>query len=429
MNLFLLQKKLWNNQKPMTQKTSYIRDPIHNSIAISAGEKAVIGTAVFQRLRNIKQLGFLDFAFPAATHSRYVHSLGAMVFATKMFEQLFAPDFWPTATWQRTRQAVRLAAMLHDLGHPPLSHTTESLMPPIRELDPNNQSSRQAKHEDYTVLLLLQSELSAVIRQEFDLDPVVVAAIINAEYDNKFFVVNGADFGPVLRQIISSDLDADRMDYLLRDSYFCGVNYGKFDSDWLITNLTLAPKENSYYMGIKSRALLSLADYFFSRLQMFHSVYFHHTPIIMEKMLERFFKSGEFQLPKDLGAYALTDDIDLWSALKKSHNPWAQRICARRPYLVLQEQVLADDEEDRATPVAMAALEEAGIDAIFARSKAAGALKKPTIPTFVIDDHGRAQVLSHYHSQILPARAAMGISRIFVDEKDMGKAQKIIPSF
>src|SRR3954467_6949431 len=109
-----------------------IRDVIHGSIRIEPDERAVIDSAYFQRLRQIKQLGFAENSFPSATHNRYIHSLGAMQTASRAFETIFAKAELPNR--EGFRSALRLAALLHDIGHGPLSHTTEIAMPDVREL-------------------------------------------------------------------------------------------------------------------------------------------------------------------------------------------------------------------------------------------------------------------------------------------------------
>ena len=112
-----------------------IKDPIHGTIEVNAAEVAVLDSREFQRLRAIKQLGFAEYSFPGATHNRYLHSLGVMHLAGRAFDSIFRHyDFSSPSVKVRLRQAVRLGALLHDIGHGPLSHTTEEVMPSVESL-------------------------------------------------------------------------------------------------------------------------------------------------------------------------------------------------------------------------------------------------------------------------------------------------------
>src|SRR5687768_2755927 len=138
-----------------------IHDPIHGTIEVSAAEIKLIDSRPFQRLRHIKQLGFSEMAFPGATHSRYAHSLGAMQMATHIVDRVLESLRLPEVERIRLRQSVRLAVLFHDLGHPPMSHVSERVMPKVSTLRLGawvEGADRQATHEDYTVKLLIDSE-------------------------------------------------------------------------------------------------------------------------------------------------------------------------------------------------------------------------------------------------------------------------------
>jgi len=121
-----------------------IKDPIHGSIALNDGEEAILDTLEFQRLRQIKQLGFAEYSFPGATHTRFLHSLGVMHLAGRAFDSIFRSfKFSNEAARSRLRRAVRLGALLHDIGHGPLSHTTEDVMPKVSELNIKAYASRE----------------------------------------------------------------------------------------------------------------------------------------------------------------------------------------------------------------------------------------------------------------------------------------------
>jgi len=420
----------------MSNNNLQIRDPLHGVIFMSQQERHIIDSQVFGRLRNIKQVGFADFAFPGATHSRYAHSLGAMHFASQIFDRIFSDSALSELERKRFRQVVRLAALLHDLGHPPLSHTTEMIMPSVGELAGDVASGRRANHEDYTLLLIRESELAELINTHFSdigLNAEHVARLIQKDFKPSDFYVNNINYGPLLSQIISSEIDADRMDYLLRDSFFCGVNYGKFDSHWLIENLISVIQDGHAYLGLRARAIFAFEDFLLSRYHMFVSVYLHHTPVIMEKMLERFFMDcpKDFTLPAKPEAYIALDDIDLWQALRKSSNQWARRIVRREPYVVLVERCENYHmSSTAAVPVqeSITKLMNAGINSIVARSKSvlshyagAGAcelfVESESLKLVPLEEY--SQIFSRYQN---PAEFV----RIFVDKKDLLKAQKVI---
>jgi HD superfamily phosphohydrolase len=343
-----------------------IRDVIHGSIRIESAELPVIDSRYFQRLRQIKQLGFAENSFPSATHNRYIHSLGAMNTASRAFETIFAGSALQReapGAYARFRAVVRLGALLHDIGHGPLSHTTEFAMPDVRELKvpglhlPKGKS-RQATHEDYTLKIILDSGLTPLLERagvEHGFGPVHVAGLVDPDLiiGDGFFQERIAgetiDFRPVLKQLISSELDADRMDYLRRDSLHAGVSYGQFDFDWLVGSLTShivsAPggtghdKNNKCYLALQHRALYAFEDFLISRFHMFLMVYFHYKSVVFDEMLQQYLTGPEcdYRLPSDIEAYCDYNDAHLYSHLARSQNEWARRITEKRPYRMLVE--------------------------------------------------------------------------------------------
>jgi HD superfamily phosphohydrolase len=348
-----------------------IRDVIHGSIVIdNRSELPVIDSRYFQRLRQIKQLGFAEFSYPAATHNRYIHSLGAMHTATQAFDTIFggpqgrvaqtASDRIQLArelpkAHARFRSVVRLAALLHDVGHGPLSHTTEFAMPDVRELKvpgpggPGSKArSRKATHEDYTLKIILDSGLTPLIvaaGKPHGFGPLHVAALVDPELTvhDDFFVERVAgektDFRPILQQLISSELDADRMDYLRRDSWHAGVSYGQFDFDWLVGNLTAHVKDGHAYLALQHRALYAFEDFLISRFHMFLMVYFHYKSVVFDEMLQQYLTGPDcdYSLPSDIERYCDSNDAELYSHLARSKNEWARRITEKRPYRMLIE--------------------------------------------------------------------------------------------
>lgn len=328
-----------------------IRDPIHGTLQLSRDEIHLVDGPSYQRLRMIKQLGLADLAFPGATHTRYAHGLGVMHIASRMFAQLSMTYDLPSPERERLLGTVRLAALFHDLGHAPLSHTTEAFMPRVAALAlgrwQEGPGDRLANHEDYTLKMLVDSELTRRIQQRITPETGVtaddVATLVAGRGPSpelvKRFHVAGKDWMPMMRQCVSSELDADRMDYLLRDSYYAGVPYGRYDHEWLLENLVPVEREDGVHLGLDARASFSFEDFLLSRYHMFTSVYFHQIPIGYEVMLRRFHAESAhaLEVPADVDGYLQFDDIALWTLLRQSKSPWARRIVERRAYRMLHE--------------------------------------------------------------------------------------------
>ncbi len=416
----------------MTNRTVTIRDPIHGTMWVSPQERTVIDTRAVQRLRNVRQLGFADLAFPGATHSRYSHSLGAMHLAGKVAEMVFAK--LPAADQAFLTQCVRLAALLHDVGHAPMSHTSERLMPSIKSLGlpawACDEDKGQATHEDYTVLLLLKSELSTQIDQTFGPGTAKqVASIVAGKQEGPSqFKIGGVDYFPVLRQLVSSEIDVDRMDYLLRDSFYTGVNYGKYDLDWLVQNASCHVHQGAAHLAIGNRAIFAFEDFLLSRLHMFLAVYYHYIPVGFDHLMMRYAQeaAGEYIFPSDAEAYTLHDDVHFISALRGSDNPWAKRLAFRRGYRLLLEMT----ERDR--PVhkeqVLAELKAKHIDAF--ETAASGVLSKyfgtGNTPIFVINESlEQVTPLNEYTPLFERYQASVVVTRVYVDPDRIDEARAI----
>lgn len=363
-----------------------IKDPIHGSIEVTSAEVAVVDSREFQRLRSIKQLGFAEFSFPGATHNRYIHSVGVMHLAGRAFDSIFKSfEFSSPSVRARLRQVTRLGALLHDIGHGPLSHTTEEVMPNIDELHVKaydgrkplpgmaKNTNRRATHEDYTIKFLTDSNLSEIIRRNFpDIDPMHIAALIDRSLptNDDFFKDHDLDFRPVLSQVVSSEMDVDRMDYLERDAYFCGTNYGKVEIEWLIGNLTCHAVNGRMHLALNRRALYTFDDFLISRHHMYLMVYFHHKSIIFEEMLHRYLTSPDctYHLPASLDAYIKCNDYSLYEHLASSPNRWAKRISDRNPFRMLFEH--HETEKTSRTQMMSHELTKEGFEVIHSSSRA-----------------------------------------------------------
>lgn len=317
------------------------RDPIHGTIFVQAHEEKIITHPFFQRLRNIKQLGLSDFSFPAATHTRFLHSLGCMQVATNAIKKIFSknfPGYETNKDFLRIENTIRLAALLHDIGHAPLSHSTEVQMPFIREMNLPFKTGEEIKatHEDFTIKAIIDSFFTPSLidaQNKYGVQPNAIAAVIAGNYldnlvDPQYFVLNGVNFFPLAHQLISSEMDTDRMDYLLRDSYFCGVSYGKYDLHWLMENIDLYINNNEVYLSLNQRALSAFDNFLLARYHMFLMVYFHHRSSCLENLLHLFFQTApyEYVIPSKIEEYQKHDDHYLWHILKSSSNPYAQKM-------------------------------------------------------------------------------------------------------
>lgn len=333
-------------------KTTEVRDVIHGPIELYPWEMEIVDSAAFQRLRNIKQLGFSEFAYPCAVHNRYIHSIGACHLAGTAFQAIFKNHFFSNQeVYHHYYYLARASALLHDIGHGPFSHAIEHAMPPASELGlPSvvigKDSKRQATHEDYSLKIILDSSLTPVLEKHyarFGITPWHLACVMNLSLKEKdsFFQDRGVSFRKVLHQIISSEMDADRMDYLQRDSYYTGVSYGKFDANWLLTNLGVFIEKKTAHLALSDRAIFTFEDFLLSRYHMFMMVYLHHKSVCYEKMMEKYLHSENcsFLVPADVEKYIACDDSVVYEHLRKDagKNDWANRILHRRHYRVAVE--------------------------------------------------------------------------------------------
>lgn len=362
-----------------------IRDPVHGSIHILDEEIPIIRDDFFQRLRNIKQLGLSEYVFPGATHTRFIHSIGVMNIADKAFDRLFRHHHFDKDIL-RLKETFKLAGLLHDVGHAPLSHSTETVMPNLSELNipadflskKDQLSDRQATHEDYTIKSIVDSSFAgsfSLVEKKFGVGRKYIADLITGHTsDANYFTIKGINYFPILHQLVSSELDCDRMDYLLRDSYFCGVSYGSHDLDWLLDNLEICVENQSAYLGISERAVVTFDDFLLSRYHMFIMVYFHYRAVCLEQLLYKYFKTSplEYRIPANIEEYIEHDDQHLMKILKRSKNKYAEAIIKNQVPQKIFESF--NETQEKTLNEIQAYLESENIEYI--RSSSSGRLSK-----------------------------------------------------
>jgi HD superfamily phosphohydrolase len=301
-----------------------LRDPVHGLLAFegSGGQvvERLLATREVQRLRNVRQLGLTSLVFPGAEHSRFAHSLGAAHVMVRMLARMRAmQDTLPSELRvddEAEADAVA-AALLHDLGHGPFSHLFEDVMPQAR------------RHEAWTVDVVLDpgTDVHAALQSWSAGMPERVAALIEGRHRLGY-----------LGRCVSGTLDADRSDYLLRDSHMTGVGYGVYDLDWLLQALAFGAIESGeWVLAIEGRkGLPPIEGFFLARQFMYQQVYHHKATRAAEALIRAIFirvaelvraDSRTLQIPAalraaaighpvSLGEYLALDDIQLLSCFR-----------------------------------------------------------------------------------------------------------------
>jgi HD superfamily phosphohydrolase len=261
----------------------FIKDPVHGYVEVEAGILPILDSPPVQRLRHVKQLGFSYLVYPGANHTRFEHSLGAMHLGMLLARHL-ALDSADTLL-------VGVAGLLHDIGHGPFSHTSEAFL------------SEFAGHDHHRVDHLLQEPALASALDDADLDPAAIAALIRGEHP--------------LADLIHGNLDADRMDYLLRDAHYTGVPYGTVDAQRLIQSSILQDGR----LGIDENGIQAAESLLIARTLMRSAVYFHHTSRIATSMLTLALCEHTAGGSGNPRVIPLLDDAGLCQALAGSGSP------------------------------------------------------------------------------------------------------------
>jgi HD superfamily phosphohydrolase len=291
-------------------KAKRIFDPIHRFIELDAGEVALLEVPAVQRLRRLRQLGLAYLAFPSAEHSRFTHALGALAIGTRAFDALRAHSpgaFDSERDFLDQRRLLRASLLLHDVGHGPFSHACETVLGVF--------------HEERTEQILARDDVARPLAA-MDVDAADVLALITGTSTNY----------PILRELVSGpNLDADRMDYLLRDAYFTGVVNGRYDVEQLLASLRAFEIDGRWELGVDGRGVVALESFVLARYWMFATIYFHHTTRAFERVLREGLRElwPDPRALDDVDAFLGWDDFRVLDALRTSHSEAARGLRER----------------------------------------------------------------------------------------------------
>jgi HD superfamily phosphohydrolase len=232
-----------------------LRDPLWDTIGIDPVARLIIDSPTFQRLRHIKQLGHAHLVYPGATHTRFDHAVGVYHLAQRALHVLGDRGGLDPIE-DADRRVVPLAALLHDVGHYPFSHALEEL----------EQGSIPGHHEELVGRFMAEPAVRGALESVAGDAAGRVESLIRGRSDNP------------LQGLVSGSLDLDKIEYLKRDAYFCGVPYGDVDVDRLLHSLTMVPDPVSgrIEVGVHEKGVAALESLLFAKYQMFRNVYWHH---------------------------------------------------------------------------------------------------------------------------------------------------------
>ena len=436
----------------MKSKKAIIRCPIHGSISISQRELTLINNTVFQRLRYISQLGFTSFVFPGAVHTRFSHSLGVMHLAGRVFDQLTQnryhtlEDHYNAEQLNYFRRILRFSALLHDVGHPPFSHAAESLLPDYSALEfpthLNLNRSGQATHEDFSHLLIHHlAHSESLLSLEEAVDVIGILSKNQQPSERMNDTAGKPMIYPLLCQLINGEIDVDRMDYLLRDSYYAGVPYGKFDLERLISSFSCCLEEdlNRYLLAIDGEGVPSYEIFLLARIHMFYQIYFHKSLGAYRHYLKKAFQENEIKLQIDgslEGFLNLTETSLLEEIRQKRNLKWSGRIFNRVPAKSLIRVQDGEEKKLEQLNAVKKLLEEKGFEIIMSNSSNQYSSqirnrKNDEETILVIDEaFGRRTILplAEKTSLLGETEKLIEITQLYVHREDYDSAISVIQS-
>ena len=342
-----IRKQIRNGYTPLVRMPKFeystkIRDAIHGYIKLSKDEMKIVDNRFFQRLRNIKQLGTTYLIYPCAVHSRFEHSLGVMYIATKIFDEIVSKSNdilgWDKDEINKQRKMLRLLSLLHDIGHGPFSHCGDGLF-----------DGTIKNHENMSAKIIRESELKDIINnigaKNGGFTHNEIAGLIEGKYLEKYRLI---------KQIFSGNIiDADRMDYLLRDSYMCGVKYGSYDIEHIIKSIKIDDSSDKLILAIDHKGKYVLEEFILARYYMFNQIYYHKTRRIYDKMIEKSIKNylriqylNSF--PDNINKFIELDDHKIMDYIKSnSSDIWNKMFLRRNHYKLIYEVFPEINDQDK----------------------------------------------------------------------------------
>jgi HD superfamily phosphohydrolase len=317
------------------------RDPIHGFIHLSSSELKLVESRAFRRLRHIKQLALTYLVYPGAMHTRFEHSLGVIELATRAFEaiqkksgELLDRNLKRIGmTVEQAKSLLRATALLHDVGHLPFSHGGESVLP-------KNSNGEPATHEQVSIAFIRESELSNLLEQ----------ALYRGVVEHIALLLDEGRLPPellILKRLISGQFDADKMDYLNRDSLHCGVGYDNFDYLRLLETLRAEEStEGGLELCLDRGGIHTLEAMILARYWMFTQVYYHKTRRIFDIYLREYLKAWYQDQYADLLGVMDQDDVTVMNDIIQDakaqvddgdRQKYARRIRERKHHHVIFE--------------------------------------------------------------------------------------------
>ncbi|MDH5448038.1 MAG: HD domain-containing protein [Candidatus Bathyarchaeota archaeon] len=277
----------------MNQRWGEIKDPVHGYVYITETEKDIIDSFPMQRLHRLRQLAGAEYVYPGANHTRFEHSIGTMYLAQRLTENSNLSQYLS----KEETQMIRLAALLHDVGHGPFSHVFEYLL----------EKFLGKTHEEITVWMIEKSELSDILEKAgYDADEAAKLATGSLRRKGKMF----------MDQIIQSAVDVDKLDFIVRDTYHTGAEYGNVDVFRIIHMLDVLDENLAVDIG----ALSALESFILARIESFKSIYFHRVSRAAQIMLATAMEKAKdelglvnFKTPEE---YLALNDYTVWTMLK-----------------------------------------------------------------------------------------------------------------